>query len=302
MTSLFKDSCHFNDSCLAFQIEAQDIKGRIVRLNKPLNEILAHYTCPDDIKRELGKAMALTALLGSMMKFDGIFTMQIKSDDRVKSMVSDFATDGNGSGVIRGYINIADDVAPNGPVLGNGQLMITMDQGQHMARYQGVVELQNGDLKDSAEEYFQTSEQLPTHVMISCDKSANGHWSAAAIMIQHLARNTQSEMASPHDDEKQKDDWDTATILLSTVKPEELLGSALSLQDVLMRLFHESGIRLFSATQMMPGCRCSEDKLRDVLASFNTQELRDIAEDGVISMTCEFCKTDHKFDLKKLIN
>ncbi len=302
MTSLFKDSCHFNDSCLTFQIEAQDIKGRIVRLNKPLNEILAHYTCSDDIKRALGKAMALTALLGSMMKFDGIFTMQIKSDGRIKSMISDFAANGNGSGVIRGYINIADDVAKGRPVLGNGQLMITMDQGQHMARYQGVVELQNGDLKDSAEEYFQTSEQLPTHVMISCDKSANGHWSAAAIMIQHLAQNTQSEMASPHDDEKQKDDWNTATILLSTVKPEELLDSALSLQDVLMRLFHESGVRLFSATQVMSGCRCSEDKLRDVLASFNTQELRDIAEDGVISMTCEFCKTDHKFDLKKLIN
>ena len=292
----------FNDCCLAFQIDAQDIKGRIVRLNKPLNEILAHYTCSADIKRELGKAMALTALLGSMMKFDGIFTMQIKSDGRVKSMISDFATNGNGSGVIRGYLNLADDVAKDVPVLGNGQLMITMDQGQHMTRYQGVVELQNGDLKDSAEEYFQTSEQLPTHVMISCNKSANGHWTAAAIMIQHLAQNTQSEMASTRDDEKQKDDWNTATILLSTVKPEELLDSGLALQDVLLRLFHESGVRLFTATQMMSGCRCSEDKLRDVLASFNTQELRDIAEDGVISMTCEFCKTDHKFELKKLIN
>ncbi|PCJ33243.1 MAG: hypothetical protein COA93_08180 [Alphaproteobacteria bacterium] len=302
MTSLLNDNGYFNDHCLAFQIEAQDIKGRIVRLNKPLNEVLAHYTCSDDIKRELGKAMALTALLGSMMKFDGIFTMQIKSDGRIKSMISDFAANGNGSGVIRGYINIAGDVAPNGPVLGNGQLMITMDQGQHMARYQGVVELQNGDLKDSAEEYFQTSEQLPTHVMISCDKSANGHWSAAAIMIQHLAQNTQSDLASAHDDEKQKDDWNTATILLSTLRPEELLDSRLALQDLLMRLFHESGVRLFTATEIMSGCRCSEDKLRDVLASFNTQELRDIAEDGVISMTCEFCKTDHKFDLKKLVN
>ncbi len=300
MTSLLNDNGYFNDHCLAFQIEAQDIKGRIIRLDKPLNEILTHYDCPDDIKRELGKAMALTALLGSMMKFDGIFTMQIKSDGRIKSMVSDFATNGNGSGVVRGYINIADDVGPNEPVLGNGQLMITMDQGQHMARYQGVVELQNGDLENSAEEYFQTSEQLPTHVMISCDKSANGHWSAAAIMIQHLAQNTQSEMT--RDDEKQKDDWNTATILLSTLKPEELLDSELSLQSVLFRLFHESGVRLFTATQIMSGCRCSEDKLRDVLASFDTRELRDIAEDGVISMTCEFCKTDHKFELKKLIN
>ncbi len=291
----------YHDQCLAFQIEAQDIKGRIVRLDRPLNDVLDKHDYPDDVKRELGQAMAITAMLGSMMKFEGILTLQLKSDGIIRSLVSDFSTDGSGSGVVRGYGGLGENISAAMPALGNGQLMITMDQGRHMDRYQGIVKLQDGSLKQSAEEYFQTSEQLPTRLMVACDKNKcdknkNGRWTAAAIMIQHLAGDTAN---SP---EKDADQWNTASILLSTLKPSELLDRALSLQDLLMRLYHESGVRLFTSTEIMSGCRCSEEKLRDVLASFSSEELQDSAEDGIITITCEFCKTDHKFELKKLIN
>ncbi len=287
----------YTDNCLAFQIDQQDIKGRIIRLNKPLNATLESYDCADNIKQELGQAMVLTAMLGSMMKYDGILTLQLKSDGVIQTLVSDFSTDGNGSGVVRGYIRLAENITPNMPVLGAGQLMITIDQGKYMDRYQGIVKLTENSLKKSAEEYFQTSEQLPTHLMIDCGKDNQGKWTAAAIMIQHLARNSNNEAA--HDE---ADNWVTATILLSSVKKGELLDNGLSFQDLLRRLYHESGVRIFTTTGILTGCRCSEEKLRTVLANFNPQELQESAEDGVITMTCEFCKTDHKFELKKLIN
>ncbi|MCF8475262.1 MAG: Hsp33 family molecular chaperone HslO [Emcibacter sp.] len=293
----------YTDHCLSFQIDGQDIKGRIIRLDMPLNKILAHYDHPDDVKRELGKAMVLTAMLGSMMKFDGILTLQISSDGIIKTLISDFATDGSGSGVVRGYYRTDDDIkSPEMSILGQGQLMITMDQGQYMDRYQGIVKLEGGSLKKSAEEYFYASEQLPTKLMISCDKQRDGSWCAAAIMIQHLARNTTDEKDSETTEDQQQDQWNHASIMLSSIKNEELLNKELSLQDLLFRLYHESGVRVFSATEIMVGCRCSEDKLRTVLANFDTEELKDIAKDGIITMTCDFCKTDHKFELKKLIN
>lgn len=287
----------YTDSCLAFQIEGQDIKGRIIRLDKTLNSVLDKHNYPDDVARELGQAMALAAMLGSMMKYDGILTLQVKSDGKIQTLVSDFSTNGNGSGVVRGYCGINEDKTP---ALGDdGQLMITMDQGQYMERYQGIVKLVGNSLKDSAEEYFQTSEQLPTHLMISCDKGEDGRWAAAAIMIQHLARNTEE---NPQEETETRDHWNTATILLSSVKTAELLDQHLSLQDLLLRLYHESGVRVFTATDMTTGCRCSEKKLRNVLASFTTDELKDYAEDGIITITCEFCMTNHKFEVKKLIN
>ncbi|MCK5424767.1 MAG: Hsp33 family molecular chaperone HslO [Emcibacter sp.] len=286
----------YSDSCLAFQIEGQDIKGRIIRLDKVLNEVLGNHNYSDEVKQQLGQAMALSAMLGSMMKFEGILTLQVKSDGMIRNLVSDFSTDGNGAGVVRGYCGADED---SSPLWGDGQLMITIDQGQYMDRYQGIVKLEGNSLKKSAEEYFQTSEQLPTHLMISCDKGADGRWTAAAIMIQHLARNTADEIK---DDSQKEDHWTTASILLSSIKTSELLDNGLSLQDLLLRLYHDSGVRVFTATEMNTGCRCSDKKLRTVLASFTPQELAECAEDGVITMTCEFCTTDHKFELKKLIN
>ncbi|PCI34503.1 MAG: Hsp33 family molecular chaperone [Alphaproteobacteria bacterium] len=290
----------YSDNCLAFQIEGQDIKGRIIRLNKSLNAVLGNHSYPDAVKQQLGQAMALTAMLGSMMKFDGILTAQIKSDGLIRTLVSDYATGGNGSGVVRGYCGLDEDASP---VLGDGQLMITIDQGQYMDRYQGIVKLEGNSLKNSAEEYFLASEQLPTHLMISCDKAEDGIWTAAAIMIQHLARSTVDEREMEiHAPTERQDNWNTAKILLSSVKPTELLDHDLSLQDLLLRLFNESGVRVFTTTEMITGCRCSEKKLRSVLASFSLDELKDCAEDGVITMTCEFCMTDHTFELDKLIN
>ena len=105
-----------------------------------------------------------------------------------------------------------------------------------------------------------------------------------------------------HAPTERQDNWNTAKILLSSVKSSELLESSLSLQDLLLRLFNESGVRVFTSTKLTTGCRCSEKKLRSVLASFTLEELKDCAEDGVITMTCEFCMTDHKFDLDKLVN
>lgn len=295
------DQCYC-DHCLAFQIDGQDIKGRIVRLDAPLNDVLSKHDYPDTVKQQLGQAMALTAMLGSMMKFEGILTLQIKSDGAIKTLVSDFSTDGSGSGVIRGYCGLAETITADMPVLGDGQLMITIDQGQYMDRYQGIVTLKDNSLKTSAEEYFQTSEQLPTHLMVDCDKGEGGRWSAASIMIQHLARNTEDDAQKTTEEHDAKDQWTTATILQSSVKPEELLNPSLSLQDLLFRLYHESGVRVSTNTEMRAGCRCSEKKLRSVLASFSMEELQDCAEDGVITITCEFCMSDHVFELKKLIN
>ena len=291
----------YTDSCLAFQIEGQDIKGRIIRLDNCLNDVLDKHDYPEGVKSELGQAMAIAALLGSMMKYDGILTLQLKSDGIIKSLVSDYSTDGNGTGVVRGYVGLAakEKSEDKTPLLGDGQLMITMDQGQYMDRYQGIVKLTNNSLKDSAEEYFHTSEQLPTHLVVRCDKGPDGRLRAAAIMIQHLARGSTAE--APEESQTQ-DHWSTATILLSSVKDAELLDSKLSLQDLLLRLYHESGVRVFTTTEMTTGCRCSEKKLRAVLSSFSMDELKDCAEDGIITMTCEFCSTDHKFELKKLIH
>ena len=199
-----------NDVCLPFQIEGQDIKGRILRLGPSVHEILSSHNYPDHISKILGQTLALTALLGSLMKYDGIFTTQLKGEGLLRLMVADFSKDKESAS--------ADDKLNE--LFGDGAyLAITIDQGKFMERYQGIVSLTGENLTQAAEEYFQSSEQLPTKVMIECEKDENGRWQAGAIMIQHLARNTELELT--RDEENTVDNWDTASVLLSSLKASE---------------------------------------------------------------------------------
>ncbi len=298
-----------NDACLPFQIEGQDIKGRVLRLGPSVHEILSSHNYPDHINKILGQTLALTALLGSLMKYDGIFTTQLKGGGLLRLMVADFSKDRNSGntdakGTIRGYAGFEEGTTSNDKLdelFGeDAYLAITIDQGKFMERYQGIVSLEGENLTQAAEEYFQSSEQLPTKVMIECEKDKHGHWQAGAIMIQHLARNTELELA--RDEENTHDNWQTASILLSSLKLSELLDKNISLQQLLIRLYHETGIRIFDHIDLAAGCRCSEEKIRTVLSSLDLEELKEVAEDGTVTVTCDFCTKDHKFELTKLLH
>ncbi|MBL4603026.1 MAG: Hsp33 family molecular chaperone HslO [Emcibacteraceae bacterium] len=293
------------DQCLPFQIEGQDIKGRIVRLGPSVDEILKNHNYPDHVSKLMGETLAFTALIGSLMKYEGILTTQLKSDGPFRVLVSDFhKSDENSVGDIRGYASFQDGMEKNdklNELFGeNSYMAITIDQGKFMERYQGIVSLDGENLTKAAEEYFKSSEQLPTKVMLACDKDESGKWQAGAIMIQHYARTAEDEQN--RDETETKDHWNTASIFLASLKTSELLDPTLSLQDLLMRLYHESGVRIFDHTEIVAGCRCSSDKIRTALSSLDLDDLKDTADNGTITVTCDFCTKDHKFDLAKLLH
>ena len=300
----------YSDACLPFSLEGRDIRGRIVRLDDTISKVLDTHKLPREISHELGEVMVLAAMLGSMLKYEGILTVQIRGDRGVNFLVADFATAGEGSGVIRAYAQYDPDkwTAPEEDTLAalmgdKGHMLITIDQGKFMDRYQGIVALEGETLSEAAVEYFQSSEQLPSRVRIVCERGADGKWSGAAIMIQHLARNTDLERIRTREDAEEAEHWQNACVLMDSVTDKELLDGSLSLQDLLFRLFHEGGVRVFDPVPMANGCRCSEDKLRQVLANFSADDLKHMADDdGLITMTCEFCKSEHRFELKKLFN
>ncbi|MAU40411.1 MAG: molecular chaperone Hsp33 [Kordiimonas sp.] len=301
----------YSNHCLPFQVEGMNVKGRLVRLASTLDTILTQHQYPAIVNRLMGELLSLSALLGGMMKFDGIMTVQIKGDGPISFIVCDYATSGNGEGVLRCHAqfdeqalsDLNDDGDSLAALLGKGYMAITLDQGQHMDRYQGIVELQATSVTDTAVEYFKTSEQLPTLLKLSCAQDTDGRWIAGAMIVQHLAQSSDDEIESylRHDDPREQ--WQRATALFESLTIDELIDPQLSLQDLAFRLYHEDGVRAFTPTGLVNGCRCSADKLRQVLSNFTATDLKEMAnEDGVIIMTCHFCETDHQFELNKLIN
>ena len=94
-------------------------------------------------------------------------------------------------------------------------------------------------------------------------------------------------------DDMSEDDWRRAVAMLASTRAEELLATDSGADDLLYRLFHEDGVRVFSEVPLEFGCRCSEQRARNVLSSLPKEELRELIVDGRFEVVCEFCNSQY---------
>lgn len=294
-----------------FQIEGQNFRGRAVRLGTAVDEILKGHNYPEPVARILGEFLVLTSLLGSMMKYEGIVTIQVKSAGALPMLVADYETNGADGepGKIRGYVQVDEtklaQYGKNPSYAGligskDGYMALTIDQGKDMDRYQGIVDLKGDSLSEVARNYFQSSEQTPTEIRLTCDRDpVSGFWRAGGIMLQHLARGEEGQarlLERTENAAADQENWDRASIFMNSVKVEELQDPQLTLDDLLYRLFHEDGVRVFDAQHVMFSCRCSREKIFNAISAFSPDDLAHSTVDGKITVNCQFCSTDYVYD------
>ncbi len=308
------------DSILPFEVEALDVRGRTVHLGPALDRILSRHDYPEPVARLVGEAAALTVLLGSALKFDGRFIMQTQSDGPVRMLVVDFDTpDGLRACARFDAEEVATAIAEGrtspAELLGHGHLAMTVDQGPAMSRYQGVVPLDGSSLEAAAHQYFMQSEQIPTLVRLAVAEvlsreagaPARHAWRAGGMLVQFLPENADRVVVRDLDPGDAPDDadfdpaddddaWTEASSLVATVEDHELTDPEVSAETLLYRLFHERGVRVFDAAPVVERCRCSREKVTDMLKSFTVDDRRDMVKDGRIEVVCEFCSTAYDFD------
>ena len=90
-----------DDTILPFQVEALDLRGRVVRFGPAIDTILSRHNYPAPVAKLLGEAIVLTVLLGSTLKFEGRFILQTQSDGPVRMLVIDYTTPGKGRACAR---------------------------------------------------------------------------------------------------------------------------------------------------------------------------------------------------------
>jgi molecular chaperone Hsp33 len=227
---------------------------------------------------------------------------------------------------------MADGRADPGALLGRGHLAMTIDQGPEMSRYQGVVALDGADLEAAAHEYFRRSEQIPTRVRLAVAEEyspgSERRWRAGGILLQFLPlspeRARQADFdpgdapalrngrlgggarqadfdpgdappgTAPHmraEDEA----WTEGRALISTVEDLELIDPQLSSERLVYRLFQERGVRVFRYRPLRAECSCSRANVERMLRSFPQDDRDHMVQDGIISVTCEFCSAQYAF-------
>ena len=284
-----------DDIVQPFQIEAPGLRGRLVRLGDAVDTILKRHDYPLPVAALLAEALALAAALSAALKYEGIFTLQLKGDGPVRMLVTDVTS----SGAMRGYAELSDDLppadaiaaAPVRSLVGKGYLAFTVDQGEHTERYQGIVELTGDSLTECIDHYFRQSEQFSAAMQVTAGRNEAGRWRAGAMMLQRLP---DQEAIVPR--EERDEAWRRSVILMSSVTAAELLDPALAPTDLLFRLFHEDGVRVFNQQPLAFGCRCSRARAARILASLPRQEVEELIVDGKVAVTCQFCNETQNFD------
>jgi molecular chaperone Hsp33 len=314
-----------DDTVLPFEVAALDLRGRVVRLGPMVDEILSAHDYPPPVAKLLGEAIVLTVLLGSALKIEGRFILQTQSDGPVRMLVVDFTSPGKvracarfDAGRVAAASAAGNDAA--GGLLGRGHLAMTIDQGADKSRYQGLVALEGGDLEDAAHEYFMRSEQIPTRVRMAVGEElsagrdgARHRWRAGGILLQFLPkapeRARQADLdpgdapagTLPHQ-VAEDDAWVEGRSLFATVEDVELLDPAVSSERLVYRLFHERGVRVFRSAMVAAHCSCSRAGVADMLRSFSQEDRDHMVQNGVITVTCEFCSSSYVFQGAEVSN
>lgn len=287
-------SSPFDDIIQPFHVDALGVNGRVVRLGPVLDALTSPHDYPAPVADMVSQTVVLAAALSSVLKFDGVFTLQIQGDGPIGLVMADVTSAGD----MRCYARYDADRlaaldasgasgAPVPALLGSGYLAFTVDQGPDTDRYQGISELTGATLAECAHDYFRQSEQLETAILVA---SGADPLTAGAIMVQRLPKGRGDS------DEDAEEAWRRAVILMSSLSSDELLDPAVSTEQLLYRLYHQDGVRVTDGRAVKQSCRCSREKVETTLRSFPRAEVEDMAEDGIITVTCEFCRTDYVFD------
>lgn len=287
-----------DDISRPFQLEQSALRGRLIRLGGTVDVVLTRHDYPPAVSRLLGEMFVLAATLAGGLKFNGTFSLQTRSDGPISLMVADCTHDGG----MRGYAKFdaeavaAVDEQTVPALLGKGHFAVTVDQDNQGIAYQGLVELEGESLTDCIHQYFRQSEQVKTGMKIAVeyldDGAGTAFWRAGAVMVQCLP-----EEDFESREQEALEDWRRTMMLLGTVKNAELIDPDLSPERLLLRLFHEEGVRIFDPQPLSFRCRCNRQRVETLLRQFRPDDISSMKqEDGGLSVTCEFCNESYRFE------
>ena len=309
----------WDDTVLPFQLDASDMRGRVARLDGVLGGILGQHDYPPQVEALVAEMALLTALIGQTVKLRWKLSLQVQSKGAVRMIATDYyaPTSEGEPASVRAYASFdADRLTDEAPFaqVGEGYFAVLIDQGPDMEPYQGITPLTGGSISESAEAYFAQSEQLPTRFSLSFGKSSEPgipeHWRAGGMMLQHMPKASpfakgdgDGALLSASDlvEGDAGENWTRANVLLDTVDELEMIGPSIAPTDLLIRLFHEEGPRVFDTQPLRFGCTCSEDRVRESLAIYSARDLETMTtEDGRVTADCQFCGAHYDLDPETL--
>lgn len=276
-----------SDQLYRYIFNQANIRGELVQLQQSYQSVIESYDYPPVIQKLLGELMAATCLLTATLKFEGEVSLQLQGEGPVKYAVINGTHDQKLRGVARWDEQLAQLPEQFEQLFIKGVLAITITP-KDGERYQGMVALDKPSLGECIEAYFEQSEQLATKVMLKTSISADMPH-AAGILLQVLPTSSQATEV------EDRPDFEHLAQLTDTLTEQEMFS--LPAKEILYRLYHQEDAELFTPQAVVFQCSCSRERSASALANVDKQELLDIVvADGDVSMNCQYCHAEYRFD------
>jgi molecular chaperone Hsp33 len=267
------------DTLQRFIFEHANIRGEIVHVETTYQTIMGQRDYPPMVRNLLGEALVSCLLLASSIKFEGSLNLQFQGDKRLPLLLVQCDHELN----IRAFAQFAEhlETIDYATAFLAGQMVMTINQYNQTNAYQSLVPIQSTSMSENLMSYFAQSEQIATRVWLAVNENA-----AAGMLLQLM----------PGQDTVQREQfWEYAVQLGQTVSEEELL--TLDNPTLLYRLYHETEVRIFDTRSTRFQCRCSVEKMQQVINVLGEQEAKELLEEqGKIDIRCDFCNKEYVFD------
>lgn len=267
-----------HDTASRFLLDDLDITGTLVRIGPAWRQMLAGRDYPPAVAQLLGEMTATALLLGDKLKQPGRLTLQLRGNGPLSLLVIDC----NERLQLRGMARCQPlpPTATPDELLGDGQLLISLDLAAMRTPYQSIVPLEGGSIAEIFQHYLRQSEQQPARFLLTASPTA-----VAGLLLQKM----------PDADRRDADGWRRVEALAATLTPAELLD--LPATELLPRLFHQETVRLFPERPV--DYHCPEDwaKVRAMLRTLGRDEVyAALQERGEILIRDDICNREYRFD------
>ena len=275
-----------------FIFEGKPVRGHWVGVGQGWRDLRQFREYSPPVQELLGQAVCAVLLLAATLKFKGTLTLQLQGNGAVSLLVAQCTHDFRYRALARSQGDgAATSLTPEvfrWLVGEEGRLTVTLEAEERDLRYQGVVPLTGHSLAACLEQYFASSEQLPTRVRLAADAR-----NAAGLLVQRLPGVGGSSTDAADDEAGSA--WENAQASLEAVTAADLLQ--FTGEELLMQDFRHADVRVFAGTPVRFECRCDPQRVDNMLRGLGQEEVRDVLqEQGAVTVTCDFCNRPYQYD------
>ena len=267
------------DTLQRFLFEHASIRGEMAHLDETYQTIIHQHPYPPRVKQLLGEALISCLLLAGSIKFEGDISLQFHGDKRLPLLLVQC----DHQLQIRAFAKYQDDAdgADYESAFLEGKMVLIINQDNQTQAYQSTVPIRSTSMSDNLTHYFSQSEQIATQVWL-----AVGDGRAAGMLLQ---------LMPGQDTQGREQFWEYAVQLGQTISEHELL--TLDNPTILHRLYHETELRLYNARKVSFQCRCTPEKMKQVLTVLGEADVQQLIEEkGHVDVRCDFCNQAYVFD------